>query len=301
MDYSRIYQRLIADRRENPPTPGDYTESHHIVPRALGGGNEAANLICLRAADHYFAHLLLAKIHGGLLWSAVFLMAGTRRYNKVDAIVGKRVIYGMAKREFAKTQIGKEGLKGSANGNHNPTVFDWKNIHTGELRSATLAEMWQQFGGGRATWTSAVSGYRNRAGDWTLKSNDAKRGLKGRPCAFVHRDGRTYLGTQKQFAAMACVSLPSASRVCRHGDVTLSGWRLSGVPDRAPSATKDGRTSGAQGRGKTYTLRRLDGEPISGQATALAQRFGVQVNSMRALIYELSSGKLPHYRRMTLG
>lgn len=42
---------------------GQYFESHHIVPRSLGGGDERKNLICLTAGDHYFAHLLLAKMY----------------------------------------------------------------------------------------------------------------------------------------------------------------------------------------------------------------------------------------------
>jgi hypothetical protein len=71
MDYSRIYQEFIADRRLREGGLAGYTEKHHIKPRSLGGGDEPENLIRLTAGDHFFAHLLLAKAHGGGLWYAV--------------------------------------------------------------------------------------------------------------------------------------------------------------------------------------------------------------------------------------
>lgn len=77
MDYERIYREFIADRRAREVGLTGYTEKHHILPRSLGGGNEPENLIRLTAGDHFFAHLLLAKAHGGKLWYALnALMAG---------------------------------------------------------------------------------------------------------------------------------------------------------------------------------------------------------------------------------
>lgn len=75
MNYIRIYEAFIKDRRAKEPTLAGYTERHHILPRSLGGVDEPDNLIKLTPEDHYFAHLLLAKIHGGSQWRALHAMA----------------------------------------------------------------------------------------------------------------------------------------------------------------------------------------------------------------------------------
>jgi len=74
MDYQRHYDLLVIKAQSRPIPPG-YTETHHIVPRCLGGGNEAGNLVVLTAREHCLAHLLLAKIYGGKLWYAANMMA----------------------------------------------------------------------------------------------------------------------------------------------------------------------------------------------------------------------------------
>lgn len=61
MDYRKIYKRLVEYRKENAPT--GYTETHHILPRSLGGTDEKANLVVLTAREHFMAHLLLTKLY----------------------------------------------------------------------------------------------------------------------------------------------------------------------------------------------------------------------------------------------
>jgi NUMOD3 motif len=79
MDYQTVYDDLILKFRD-AKTEG-YTESHHIIPRCLGGGNEPSNLVDLPARYHFVAHLLLAKIHGGKLIYAAWRMHTTRKYS----------------------------------------------------------------------------------------------------------------------------------------------------------------------------------------------------------------------------
>lgn len=62
MDYQKIYNDLIEKRKLNPYTSG-YSETHHILPRSLGGNDEKSNLVILSAKEHYIAHLLLCKIY----------------------------------------------------------------------------------------------------------------------------------------------------------------------------------------------------------------------------------------------
>lgn len=105
MNYARIYAEFINDRKSRQPQKPDYFEKHHIVPRSLGGGNEAENLIRLTPEDHYFAHLCLAKIHSGAQWAGVLCMArmliSTNREN-VASIYAKRKMVGVARRMYAE-------------------------------------------------------------------------------------------------------------------------------------------------------------------------------------------------------
>ncbi|NBU99844.1 MAG: HNH endonuclease [Spirochaetia bacterium] len=61
MNYKKIYDQII-ERRKNNPFDG-YSESHHIIPRSLGGTNDKSNLVKLSAREHFICHLLLVKIH----------------------------------------------------------------------------------------------------------------------------------------------------------------------------------------------------------------------------------------------
>jgi hypothetical protein len=83
MNYSKIYNDFILDRRTKEKTIDVYTEVHHILPKALGGTDDKVNLVRLTAGDHYFAHLLLAKIYGGKMIFALQAMSnlsnGTER------------------------------------------------------------------------------------------------------------------------------------------------------------------------------------------------------------------------------
>ena len=60
MKYELIYQNLINNARNKTY---DIFETHHIIPRCMGGSNIESNLVKLSPREHAFAHLLLVKIH----------------------------------------------------------------------------------------------------------------------------------------------------------------------------------------------------------------------------------------------
>jgi len=62
MNYSKLYESLIFDARNNPKHD-PYKETHHIVPLCMGGLDVKSNLVKLTARQHYLAHWLLYKIH----------------------------------------------------------------------------------------------------------------------------------------------------------------------------------------------------------------------------------------------
>lgn len=74
MNYQTIYAKLI-DKAVLRKCPDAYYERHHILPKSMGGTNNALNIVNLTAREHFIAHVLLAKIYGGNQWHAVTRMA----------------------------------------------------------------------------------------------------------------------------------------------------------------------------------------------------------------------------------
>lgn len=62
--YKIWYFRIIT-AAQSRTDPSGYTESHHIIPRSLGGDNSSDNIVRLTAREHFICHLLLAKCIDG--------------------------------------------------------------------------------------------------------------------------------------------------------------------------------------------------------------------------------------------
>jgi hypothetical protein len=82
--YHRHYQSLIENAKNRILPSNTYKESHHIIPRSFGGSDDKTNLVDLTAREHYIAHLLLSKMHGGeqrrKMLAAVVLMGAIKRF-----------------------------------------------------------------------------------------------------------------------------------------------------------------------------------------------------------------------------
>ena len=92
MDYSKIYQNLI-DRARNRQLDC-YCESHHILPRCMGGDDSPQNLVDLTPEEHYVAHQLLIRIYPNkpkLVYAAA-LMGSSRPTNKLYGWLRRRWI-----------------------------------------------------------------------------------------------------------------------------------------------------------------------------------------------------------------
>lgn len=118
MNYKRIYESLI-DRAKNRNLE-QYTETHHIIPKCMGGSDEKENLVELTPEEHYVSHQLLVKIYpdNRRLAKAAHMMATGRITNKA---------YGWVKRKFINAM--KIDQAGSGN-SHYGTMW----IHNIELR-----------------------------------------------------------------------------------------------------------------------------------------------------------------------
>lgn len=74
------YHKFI-DSLKNQVVSG-YCEKHHILPRSLGGSDDASNLILLTARQHYVAHWILWKAYAGPMAVAFDYMNGIKKYGK---------------------------------------------------------------------------------------------------------------------------------------------------------------------------------------------------------------------------
>ena len=108
MNHQNIYNKLI-ERAKNRVLEG-YTETHHIIPKCLGGEDTEDNLVNLTAREHFLCHKLLCEIYpcNHKLSQALWLMAiGKRRYKKNNPykITGRE--YERLKIKFIESRKGK--------------------------------------------------------------------------------------------------------------------------------------------------------------------------------------------------
>lgn len=113
MNYKLIYNSLI-ERAKTRSLDG-YKESHHIVPKCLGGSDDKDNLVDLTPEEHYLAHLLLVQIYPNdhkLSYAAIKMTMSTKHTSRPN---NKR--YGWLKREhFRRYSLNETGKKYYNNG-----------------------------------------------------------------------------------------------------------------------------------------------------------------------------------------
>jgi hypothetical protein len=61
--YLSIVTRAQSEQRKKRGSV--YYESHHIIPKSLGGSNDSSNLVLLTAREHYLCHRLLTRMTTG--------------------------------------------------------------------------------------------------------------------------------------------------------------------------------------------------------------------------------------------
>ena len=105
MNYHKIYESLVE--RGKTRNLECYTESHHIVPRCMGGSDDKQNLVDLTPEEHYLAHQLLVKMHPNnhSLVKAASMMIPNRPSNKM---------YGWLKRRFSVAQSISQSNEGNS-------------------------------------------------------------------------------------------------------------------------------------------------------------------------------------------
>jgi len=101
MNYQQIYDNIINRGKARVLT--EYKESHHIVPRCMGGNDDPINLVDLTPEEHYVCHLLLVKLnpgHTGLVRAAMFLTSSNNNIKRNNKM------YGWIKRQYSEYMRG---------------------------------------------------------------------------------------------------------------------------------------------------------------------------------------------------
>jgi len=100
MNYQKIYQNLIENRKQN--ILESYVETHHIIPKWLGGTDRKENLVKLTAREHFVAHQLLIKIYptSKKLIYAVQMMSNNKQYGSKK--------YAWLKEIYSESQTGEK-------------------------------------------------------------------------------------------------------------------------------------------------------------------------------------------------
>lgn len=118
MNKYETWYAAITKRGQDRHTDS-YTESHHIMPRSLGGNDEPTNITKLTAREHFICHWLLTKIHreGEAHWKMLNALRIMRAENAKQTRYSNRItarVYNNLKEEYSKLQSEKN--KGAGNG-----------------------------------------------------------------------------------------------------------------------------------------------------------------------------------------
>lgn len=133
MNYKKIYDALII-RGQNRILEG-YSEKHHIVPKCLGGTDDAINLVSLTPEEHYLCHLLLVKINPNnirIVKAAMFMGASN------DNVKRNNKIYGWLKRQYSEYMRGPNNPS-KLNGTWNKGIS--KKIRISDIRDDEREEI----------------------------------------------------------------------------------------------------------------------------------------------------------------
>jgi hypothetical protein len=212
MNYFLAYQRLIAKAKARV-CPEGYVERHHILPRALGGTDDSSNLVALTAKEHFVAHVLLAKIHGGIMWQAVILMSGGRnRYcNGRLFEIARR--YAFVEREKF---IQKKRLVDPAFDAYMHKVRSDATKNRAEGYQAEAGEKFKERFASDPEYAAKISKNRARAQEASAAASRLRSAAKAEKILAMRADGKKYSEIVQEIGC----SIGFVSKVVNHADVS---------------------------------------------------------------------------------
>lgn len=209
MNYKKIYQSFISSRAAKQSAlvaSGAYFESHHIKPKALGGSDDPENLIKLTPEDHYFAHLLLAKIHGGSMWFAVQAMGNLPGNSNFSEPLKKRVKFGHVRKAIAKNY--RTNYSGENAFRADSKIYTLRNFD-GREESDLRVNLREKTGLDTRAISALIEGSKKSYKGWYYpdknKTGETRNEAISRKLSsnevfnLYHHDGSVFVGTRKEF------------------------------------------------------------------------------------------------------
>ena len=171
MDYSKIYNSIINNGKNRHSDENIYYESHHIIPKCLGGNDKKDNLVFLTAREHFIAHLLLVKMYPtnyGLVKAANMMCS----YNQTmsERISNRR--YEWLRIKLSVAMSGMTGEKNSSFGSiwiHNELIKQSKKIDK-TLAEQYINEGWKK--GRIVNWDPKISSCKLCSNKFLLKTKE---------------------------------------------------------------------------------------------------------------------------------
>ena len=124
--YTLIYFSIIENARLRVLPKDQYKETHHIIPRSMGGDDSSNNLVDLTAREHFICHKLLVRMtqgeSKGKMAFALVLMSG-KRGSKIYDSTKKLLADRMSKLHTGKIPI--------TNGVVDKTIFKGESLPDG--------------------------------------------------------------------------------------------------------------------------------------------------------------------------
>jgi hypothetical protein len=94
MNYQKVYNQVVERAKsQNRSKKDSYYESHHIVPKCMGGSNDKNNLVLLTGREHYICHALLFMEHptDRRIAHAFYLMCNFSNDGRRDYVTSSRL------------------------------------------------------------------------------------------------------------------------------------------------------------------------------------------------------------------
>lgn len=137
--YKNWYNSIITKAKTR--VNSGYTETHHIIPRSLGGDNSKDNLVELSAREHFICHILLTKFIIGddkyKMINAVMMMKSSNKFQ--NRYINSR-LYENVKVLFAIYQ--KENMTGEGNHFYGRTHSKETKLKMSESKKKLLESSW---------------------------------------------------------------------------------------------------------------------------------------------------------------